>query len=116
MYKNIGAKIKGLAQFILWSGIIMSVIGAIICFANSNQEPGLITTGVVFLVVGPLSSWMGSLLTYGFGELIERAKSVDEKLSNSYSDLYDIPDDVPIDPSWNQPPKKSSRYDDLSNP
>ena len=119
MFENIGGKIKGMAKFFCWAGIILSVIIGIIYLSNSNRYQDLTTQGIVILIVGPICSWLGSLMTYGFGELIERAKSIDEKLSkpNYTGSSNDAPNEAPDDSSRKQPPEKVSpkpaRYDDL---
>ncbi len=76
MFDNIGLKIKLLSKVICWIGIIISVILAIIMFAAADNahysvEDTFTTIGFICLFVGPLSSWIGSFLLYGFGELID---------------------------------------------
>ena len=90
MFENIGGKIKGMAKFFCWAGIILSVIIGIIYLTNSNRYQDLTTQGITILIAGPLCSWLGSLMTYGFGELIERAKSIDEKLNAPHAMLFQI--------------------------
>ena len=103
MFTNIGGKIKGLAKFLCWVGIIISVILAIVFITTGNKASKeldnrrynysyndytvkeatttLTTTGWVLLFVGPLASWISSFTLYGFGELIDRTASIDEKLA-----------------------------------
>ena len=89
MFNNIGGKIKGLAVFICWMGIVISFIWAAylmfsgVRFGNLN----IILQGVFVMIVGCILSWIGSFLLYGFGELIDRATSIDECLQNI---LYNI--------------------------
>ena len=78
MFDNIGGKIKNLAVISTWIGIIFSIILAI---ATWVCEFGFLL-GLIVLVVGFLCSWIGSFLLYGFGELIVRIQSIDEKLNN----------------------------------
>ena len=117
MFENIGGKIKGMAKFFCWAGIILSVIIGIIYLSNSNRYQDLTTQGIIVLIVGPLCSWLGSLMTYGFGELIERAKSIDEKLSNPNNTLCNVSNDASVNSQGKQqPPKVSTKpvtYDDL---
>ena len=104
MFENVGAKIRGMAKFFCWAGIILSIIIGIFLISNSSRYQDLTIQGIVVLIAGPICSWLGSLVTYGFGELIERAKSIDEKLSNpEYYPEYDSDDTT----------QKSERYDDL---
>ena len=110
MFTNIGGKIKGLAKFFCWAGIIASVILGFVMIisgaGSSNKNSGrnnynykydysytvkeanaaAQTSGIVLLIVGPLVSWMSSLALYGFGELIERTVSIDEKLGGKKPD------------------------------
>lgn len=90
MFENIGKKIKGLAKFVCWLGIIASVIGAIICFALADefysQEELFITYGFILLIVGPLSSWISSFFTYGFGELIDKTGNIEKYIRASRTD------------------------------
>lgn len=90
MFTNIGGKIKGLAKFVCWAGIIICVLaGFIMIITGSNMskfsETGaqMTTSGVLLLLLGSIGSWLGSLALYGFGELIERVVSIDRKLSSA---------------------------------
>jgi len=84
MFNNIGEKIKGLAKTICWIGIIFGIIiGFVIMSGASAISSGLSDFGVdseigaggflagliVMGIIG-LISWLGSLVLYGFGELI----------------------------------------------
>ena len=98
MFKNIGGKIKKFAKVVCWLGIIASVIGgaaiallgvtagsAITGAANlygditvsmtaaNGSGVSAIVSGVMLAVVGSLVSWVGSFMTYGFGELIDNS-------------------------------------------
>ena len=91
MFTNIGGKIKALAKVVCWIGIILSVIFGIISIVTGNEMSnsryssvdgsGMVTSGWTMLILGPLLSWVGSFVLYGFGELIDRTVSIDEKLS-----------------------------------
>ena len=89
MFKNIGGKIKGLAMAGCWIGIIISfVYGLCIMFEsyqpyNGNISTALLVYGLAIMVIGSFASWLGSLCTYGFGELVESASVIKEKLLNS---------------------------------
>ncbi len=86
MYDNIGSKIKIVAKVLCWLGIILTIIMAIILFVNGNYVPGAYISGVIYLIFGPLFSWIGSLFIYGFGELIERAKNIENKINVASQD------------------------------
>lgn len=81
MFENIGDKIKTLAKVLCWSGIAASVLMAIIFFIAADEgsyrnEDLYRTLGFIFLIIGPLASWINSFFIYGFGELIERTTEV----------------------------------------
>lgn len=77
MFTNIGKKIKTLAQIICGLGIGISVITGFILIA---QDEDTLFVGVLILLLGSLFSWIGSFMTYGFGEIIERLTNIDSKL------------------------------------
>lgn len=90
MWSNIGHKIKTLAKVICWIGIVLSVLVGIMAIATNGtlQSYGYtyntgsnILTGILVIILGVLGSWLGSLTMYGFGELVERAMNIDDKLS-----------------------------------
>ena len=83
MYRNIGAKIKTLAAVLAWVGIIVSVIAGIVMIGigvDSRDGEAMMALGLGYIVLGPLLSWISSLVLYGFGELVDRSKNIDEKL------------------------------------
>ena len=76
MYDNIGSKIKIVAQILFVLGVIGSIIfGFVICFGSEDFK----AIGFLYILLGGLSSWLSTLLMYGFGELIERVCSIDKK-------------------------------------
>lgn len=85
MFSNIGKKIKILAQIFCIVGIIASVITAITMFARASDayytEELFIALGFVFLIVGPLVSWVSSFALYGFGELIDNSQIIAETVA-----------------------------------
>ena len=74
MYNNIGEKIKKLAQLGFVCGVIISVIMTLIFLFNENP------LFLVFLIPVPLMSLFLSWPIYGFGELIEKASSIEALL------------------------------------
>ncbi len=99
MFNNIGGKIKGLAKFLCWLGIILSVIiGVILIIAAASSRSytfdgygeritlssgGSVVAGILVIVFGSLASWIGSFFMYGFGELVENSKKVADRVSKS---------------------------------
>ncbi len=94
MYNNVGSKLKGLAKFIAWLGIIGSCISGITimtagsritfngAYGSSSLAGGGVIAGIIIMVIGSLASWLSSLALYGFGELIENTAEMNEKLSS----------------------------------
>ncbi len=84
MFDNIGSKIKGLATVICWIGIIISIIIGFMTFAQFNRlAPGRgVLMAILIIAGGSLLSWIGSFVLYGFGELIDKADSIDRKLGS----------------------------------
>ncbi len=78
MYENIGAKLKSVAMFFCVLGMIVSGITGI-----AGLFRGQIMQGLLMILVGCVSSWLGGMAFYGFGELIERAVSIDQKLGGT---------------------------------
>ena len=71
MFDNIGGKIKGVAAAVCWLGIIISIIvGIDLC---ASDEEVLTVVGIVVIFLGSLSSWIGSFVLYGFGQLVENS-------------------------------------------
>ena len=79
MYKNIGKKIKGLAQAICILGILASILYA---FAFKGYKDA----SFIMMFVGPLLSWISSWLLYGFGELIDKTCDIAKNISRSEED------------------------------
>lgn len=68
MWENIGSKLQKLAKIMCWLGIIVGVITGIILIAQGNQG---IWMGILYLILIPLFSWIGSWATYGLGLVVE---------------------------------------------
>lgn len=65
MFRNIGWKIKSVAEVFCYMGIAISVVIGFLVLRD-----GILMTAFA-IVAGTLLSWLGSLALYGFGELIE---------------------------------------------
>ena len=81
MFNNIGGKIKTLAVVLCIIGMVASLITALVLWSQSSYRSDNTAAGLLTLVGGCLVSWVSSFFTYGFGQLIEYAKSIDEKLN-----------------------------------
>ena len=87
MFSNIGGKIKALAKVICWLGIIASIFVGLL-FLDKNPLGGLL-----WMVLGSLSSWIGSFVLYGFGQLVENSDIHTEILAD-IADEISKPDTV----------------------
>ena len=87
MYTNIGRKIKGLAK-------AQAIVMAILCLGAGFV---LGVMGVpIFILAGAAAAfifYIGSWALYGFGQLIESAQRIDEKLNadNNHQTIYTAP-------------------------
>jgi len=70
MFENIGSKIKAVAKVVCWIGIIASIIIGIVLIA---QDEDMAFVGFLVMALGSLGSWIGSFMTYGFGQLVENS-------------------------------------------
>lgn len=97
MFDNIGGKIKGLAKFVCWAGIVMSVLMGILTMVGASQSSSYgygyrssggagFLGGLIVMVAGGLGSWLGSLALYGFGELVDNVSSIAGKMATLNSD------------------------------
>ena len=81
MFDNIGRKIKSLASIVCWLGIISFAIwGILIISAGRRIGLGGTLLGIIVIVGGGVISWMGSLTTYGLGELIETNQEISKNM------------------------------------
>ncbi len=78
MFKNMGKKIKVLAQVLMWLSFAVWCIFGLIMIANGVMmlEWGprgivMIVVGLIMIGLGFLFSWIGSFITYGFGQIID---------------------------------------------
>ena len=86
MYDNIGGKIKGLA----FGTFIVEAIGAIISGIAIIAAGDAILVGLLLLILGPIAAWVGTLVLYGFGELIVKVGNIENAFckSNIYNHEY----------------------------
>ena len=76
MFKNIGFKIMTLAEISCWICFVISLIVGIINIYNgivAREVSLILINGILWIILGPLLSWIGSFLLYGFGRLIENS-------------------------------------------
>lgn len=70
MWENIGSKLQKLAKVVCWIGIIFSVIGGIVMITQKQA-----VLGIVYIILGPLLSWIGSWTMYGLGLVVENVEN-----------------------------------------
>ena len=75
IYKNVGAKIKGLANFVAWIGIICSVIAGIFVMCLDED---MILAGFLIIALGAFISWLSNILLYGYGQMIDNSDKLVE--------------------------------------
>lgn len=94
MFDNVGSKIKGLASFFCWGGIIASVVGGIWLIGLLDED--LFWVGIIVLILGSVLSWISSFVLYGFGELVTNSAIIagkSETDGNSRSGNVFVPQD-----------------------
>lgn len=74
MFEDIGNKIKTITEVFLAMGIICCIILGIVII-NS----GSILYGLLIIIIGSFSCWIFSLLSYGFGQLLENSDKLVER-------------------------------------
>lgn len=80
MFSNISNKIKTLAKVVCGIGIGVSVVVGLVLI---SEDEDTVFAGILVLLLGSILSWVGSFITYGFGEIIERLVNIDEKMSST---------------------------------
>lgn len=70
MYDNVGNKLKTISVLFMVLGVLLSIVTGIILIVISNS---FMLYGVIIIIIGPILSWIGSLVLYGFGQLVENS-------------------------------------------
>ena len=84
MFSNIESKIKVMAMVSCGIGMFLSLYFAIkIWSLPKNYFYDFTGLGFIVLIVGCFLSWVISLFEYGFGQLIEYTKNINEKLNGT---------------------------------
>ena len=80
-YDNIGGKIKGFAKaiFIIYTVLTLLIGAAILITADEDRA-----IGIFMILFGPLCSWLGSLVLYGFGEIIDILYDISHSTNGAY--------------------------------
>ena len=86
MFNRVGKKIKGLCVAVTVIGIIASfIIGLtmIIEAAKSRNSTAGIIIGILVIVLGSLVSWLISLFSYGYGQMIDSLQNIEEHITGN---------------------------------
>lgn len=82
MFDNIGSKIKGFAKLVCLVGVMASIIAMISFWITGGGASGISGGFSIFIfglltgALGCLAAWVGALLTYGFGQLLEDSEAI----------------------------------------
>lgn len=93
MFNNIGEKIKKVAFiFFILSATICVLVGFSYIIADislsatttygETTSSTFILTGILYIIIGPLASWLSSIVLYGFGELVANSTILANTVSN----------------------------------
>ena len=81
LFENVGGKLKTLAMIYSVIGIVVSIIGCIILFAEE-----LVGAGFLVLIFGPIVSVITSYGLYAYGELTENSNIIAKHLYRKKTD------------------------------
>lgn len=84
MYKNAGAKVKGLATTITTLLIIVCVLVGMFTMFNGYRGRGVLP-GLLIIVFGSFAAWLSGLMLAAFGELVENTYHIRKLLSEGGS-------------------------------
>ena len=87
MFANVGGQIKTFAKLYVWLETCIGVIigGVIYSFIEKIIDPSAILCISLLIIgggIGWLSGYLGAILFYAFGELVECVSDINEKLDN----------------------------------
>ena len=83
MFYNIGGKIKTLAVVVCILGMFASIVIGFLLIMGIGEVFGLekagFGSGILFMIVGSLLSWVSTFVLYGFGQLVENSDILVER-------------------------------------
>ena len=74
MFNNPGKKLKILAIIVFFLCIFAGVCAGVLSILLRNSLIGIII-GVAFIIVSIILAWIGSLLVYSFGQLVQSTEN-----------------------------------------
>ena len=92
MYDNISGKIKILAWAEFIVATFVSELASIGLLATSDQNSMMI--GLFGMILSPVVAWAASLVTYGFGELIDKAIHIAQNTYSEKEELEEVSEEV----------------------
>lgn len=84
MYNNVGMKVKGVAVAFGVIGFLSSVLIGLSLISNGNRYNNNTILGISVIFGGSLSSWISSLILYGFGQLIDDTAALRDHFTPSF--------------------------------
>ena len=92
MYKNVGKKIQTLAKVVAWIGIIFFVLcGAVVLYGGLNTyNYQMIFSGAIMIILCPILCWLGSLMSFGFGKIVETNEASKNRLDSIEEEIKKI--------------------------
>lgn len=84
MYKNAGAKVKGLATFVVVLMMIVCVIAGFGVMVSGRRGSGTLP-GLLIIVGGCFAAWLSGLMLAAFGELVENSYYIRKMLAEGAS-------------------------------
>ena len=110
MFKNVGQKIKKVADFLFMFNTFLFLLLAIFCFIKMIDVDikGLrvifALSGCVSLIAGPIASWIAALPLYGLGQLVDNSDKIvqNQKLLLSQKRNCNFQETVDQNPAQNK--------------
>lgn len=84
-YNDIGKKIKRLAKVLFYIAAVLWILVGIVNMLSGKE---LILKGLLIAILGPLLSWIGSWMTYGFGEIIDKLCDIERNTRKEKKGAY----------------------------
>lgn len=76
IFKDIGTKLKFLANLSFWICVGGSVFTGLVALLNEEE------IGFLIILLGVLLSWLGNCMLYGFGDLVENVSEINKRMKN----------------------------------
>lgn len=92
MYDNPGRRLKRVGGIVLFAGMILSIIGSSWMFYLADQASksyyakdsfgGFVLAGILIMLLGVFFSYLMSIFTIAFGELVENSTVIRHSIEN----------------------------------